>query len=226
LVATTVNPSLKALVTLAEFQQYLNQTDSALGDDRNDWLLTAINVASMYLETECRVPLIKASVTEYYDGSDEKPQSAIILRGAPVDTTATFTVIEDGITLTACADGSSYTSAGASPDFYLDPDTGIIYRSGTWASGRRIVKVTYTAGRGWQYKSGTTKRTLTSEALSSTDIPDDLRQAALMTAKAFTDMGPTNWGTQVLPDGQVLRPVVIPLAGRLILDQYRMPRGV
>lgn len=219
---TTVNPSLKALVTLAELQAYLNQTSAALGDDRNDWLLTAINVASMYLETECHVPLIKASVTEYYDGGNQR----IILKGAPVDTAATLTVIEDGTTLTVCADGSSLTSAGASPDYWLDPDSGMIERNGIWASGRRIVKVAYTAGRGWQYKTGTTKRTLTSETLSSTDIPDDLRQAALMTAKAFTDMGPTNWGTQVLPDGQVLRPVVIPLAGRLILDRYRMPRGV
>jgi hypothetical protein len=220
--ATTVNPSLKALVTLAELQNYLNQTSAALGDDRNDWLLTAINVASAYLEKECLVPLIKASVTEYYDGGYSK----IILKGAPVDTAETFTVIEDGTTLTACADGSLYTAAGATPGFYLDPDTGIIERNGAWTSGRRIVKVTYTAGRGWQYKSGTTKRTAVTDALSSTDIPDDLRQAALMTAKAYTDMGPTNWGTQVLPDGQVLRPVVIPLAGRLILDHYRMPRGV
>lgn len=219
--STSVLPSLKALVTLTELQAYLNQTNSALGDDRNDSLLTAINVASMYLETECHVPLIKASVTEYYDGGYSK----IVLKGAPVDTSATLTVIEDGTTLTVCADGSSLTAAGASPDFYLDPDCGMIERNGAWTSGPRIIKVTYTAGRGWQYKTGSTKRTLTSDALSSTDIPDDLRQAALMTAKAFTDMGPTNWGTQVLPDGQVLRPVVIPLAGRLILDRYRMPRG-
>lgn len=219
--ATTVNPSLKALITLKELQDYLNQTSSALGDDRNDSLLTAINVASMYLETECRVPLIKASVTEYYDGGVSK----IILKGAPVDTAETLTVIEDGTTLTVCADGSSLTSAGATPDFYLDPDCGIIERNGTWDSGNRIVKVTYTAGRGWQYKAAATKRTAVTDALYSTDIPDDLREAALMTAKAFTDMGPTNWGTQVLPDGQVLRPVVIPLAGRLILDRYRMPRG-
>lgn len=222
---TTVNPSLKALVTLAELQAYLNQTSAALGDDRNDWLLTAINVASMYLETECHVPLIKASVTEYYDGGNE----TIILRGAPVDIAATLTVVENGTTLTACADGTTLTSAGASPDYWLDPDAGIIYRSGAWYSGRRIVKVTYTAGRGWQYtldEEKTEKRISTDETLVSTDIPDDLRQAALMAAKAVTDMGPTNWGTQVLPDGQVLRPVVIPLLGRLILDGYRMPRGV
>lgn len=223
---TTINPSLKALATLAELTGYMNHDVTTYSDTQKDALQRLINGVSEAIANECKVPLIKSARIEYYDGGHE----SIVLKAAPVDTAETFEVKEDGEELEPCVDGTDETAAGDEPDYYLDPEAGIITRGGTdgtWAEGKRIVKVTYTAGLGWQYTTVDeveTKRTTTSQTLTRVDIPDALREAALIILKAHTDLGPTNWGTQVLPQGGVLRPSAWPLAARLILSDYSMPR--
>ena len=221
LVPTTVNPSLKALVTLTEAQNYMNYQNASLTDAQNDALLRLINGVSEAIANDCRVPLIKAAATEYYTGGARK----IILERAPVDRAEAVTVVEAGTTLYPPVRGTLYTSTGASPGYYLHADEGMIERaSGYWDDGFEVIAVTYTAGRGWQYKAAGEKRMAVTEALSSTDIPDDLREAALIILKAHSDLGPTSWGAQVLPGGEYMRPSAWPLAARLMLNAYRMPR--
>lgn len=218
---TTVNPSLKALVTLTEAQNYMNYLNASLTDAQNDALLRLINGVSEAMANHCQVPLIKAQATEYYTGGKRK----IILKRSPIDRAETFTVIEDGIERYPPVQGTKYTSTGATPDYYLNVDTGIIERAASdWDDDYEIVAVTYTAGRGWQYKAAGQKRTAVTDAFTSTDIPDDLREAALIILKAHTDLGPTSWGAQILPEGGVMRPSAWPLAARLMLAQYSMPR--
>ncbi len=226
-VAIAVNPSLDALVTLDELQAYLNQSSAALGDTRNEALQRVINAVSEAIKRHCSTRLIKRALVEHYDGSPvarvglaEDRRVRIVLNAAPVDTAETFSVVENGVALEMCADGSDKTEGGDAPGYWLDPAAGVLYRNGFWARGKRIVRVSYTAGWGWQYKDAVARRVQVSEAFDHTDIPDDLREAALIVCKAHTDLGPTNWGVQVLPDGGVLRPPAWPLAARLMLDSY------
>ena len=218
--AVTVNPTLTALVTLTEVLNHLSFTNSELQDESKDALLRLINGVSAAVEGHCHVPLVKGAATEYYDGG----RSRIILRRKPVDQAEPFTVLEDGVALTPAADGSSKTETGGTPDFWLDPGAGIIERDGRWATGRRIVTVTYTAGRGWQYQTGGARRATEAQGLASVDIPSDLREAVLIICKAHSDLGPSNFGTQILADGQVLRPKAWPVLALKLLDQFVFPR--
>lgn len=215
----TVEASLKALVTVSELVAYVNWAQGNLSADQQDALQRLVNGVSTAVEGYCRVPLIKAAATEYYNGGRER----IVLRRAPVDTGESFTVLEDGTALTRAADGSSKTAGGVDPDFWLEPETGALTRNGTWADGIRIVTITYTAGLGWQYTTGDVKRTATAQALVTVDIPDDLREAVLIICKAHTDLGMTNWGGQVVGE-TVMRPAAWPKPARDFLDRgYAMP---
>lgn len=211
----TVNASLKALVTVDELVAYVNQETGNLDASQSDALQRLVNAVSEAMEGHCHTSLVKAAGTEYYDGGRER----IILRRGPVDTGAEFAVSEDGTQLTPAADGSTRTSDGGTPDFWLDPEAGIIERNGTWLTGRRLIAVTYTAGVAVQKTEGGAVRTATPQALVAVDGPDDLREACLIICKAHTDLGPTNWGTQVVGD-LAIRPQAWPLAARLILNRY------
>lgn len=214
-----VAASLKALVTLQEVANYLNKTLASLKQGHKDDLQRLINAVSEAVEGHCG-PLMKTEVTEYHDGGRQR----IFLRRLPVDSSATLTVLEDGETLTPAADGSSETAAGSTPDFWLDPDTGVLERNGTtWASGRRIVKVTYTGGRCVQKTTDDAVRTDTSQPLESVEGPDDLREAVLILVKTHTDLGPTAFATQFLEGGHVLRPTAWPAIVLRRLSRYRDP---
>ena len=220
---TTVNPSLKALVTLTEAQNYMNYQNASLTDAQNDALLRLINGVSEAIANDCRVPLIKAAATEYYTGGARK----IILERAPVDRAEAVTVVEAGTTLYPPVRGTLYTSTGASPGYYLHADEGMIERaSGYWDDGFEVIAVTYTAGRGWQYKAAGVKRTLISEALSSTDVPEGLKTLCHIAIKTVSQVGPLRQAAQVIMEG--ISPRAMASYPYMVLDgihrAYAMPR--
>lgn len=215
-----VQASLEALVTLNEAAAYLNVLAANLSLEQQDSLQDRINAISEAIKNHCRTPLVKQAATEYYDGGSCRIQ----LRRWPMDTSATFTVKENGVVLTPAKDGSNQTAAGGSPDFWYLPDENVIERNGTWLTGRRIVTVTYTAGRCVQMTTGNAVRTAEGQPLVGVDGPKDLREACMIIVKAHQDFGPTSWGPQMVGD-QAVRPAAWPLAARLILDRQYVYMG-
>lgn len=219
--ALTINASLKALVTMTELLRNLGITE-ALSDEKTDAYQQAINTVGEDFEALCHVPLIKKSDTEYYTGGSK----TIILDRAPVDRNETFTVVEDGTTLYPPVRGTTYTSTGDTPDYYLYAEQGKIVRNGQdWDDEFEVVAVTYTAGRGWQYKAEGVKRTLTSETLHSTDVPDHLKTLCYIAVKSVLQAGPLGQSAQAIAEG--ISPRAIASYPYIVIDglkHYAMPR--
>lgn len=223
--AVSVNPSLHALMLDTELATALNLTYTSLSDAQRDHLRNVINGVSAAVRNYLRTNVIRRSVTEYHDGGGR----SIFVDNAPIYTADSanypITVLENGDTLTPAADGSDKTAGGATPDFYLIPELGQFERNGTWLSGRRIVKITYAAGRAWQYKTGTTVRTLVTEALSSISYDsgaEAIWEAARILCKWAMDVGNQQFGSQFTETGVFIRTTSAwPKAALDILDYYR-----
>jgi hypothetical protein len=128
------------------------------------------------------------------------------------------------IAATRCRSGSSITTprsttaTGGTPDYWLDPEQGTIDRNGTWATGRRIVKVTYTAGLGDQVLDNAAEP----ENVTST-VPEDLRLAAMIWVAATYSAGDSSWSTHI-GDNMVIRPVAMPPQVRALVAPWARMR--
>lgn len=119
---------MTAPVTLAEAKTHLNITASTYDVE----LQAFVDRATAAAETHLGHPIVVATVTESHDGGSE----AVRLRRVPEypGVVAVTGVTEDGAAVSA----SGYT---------VNTAAGLLYRvTGTWASGRQNVAVTYTSG--------------------------------------------------------------------------------
>lgn len=215
----TVAPSDKAFIGLTETKEFLdpNTSGGSLADgSQDDRLQRLINGVCQALEGSEAVnsPILNTEAVEYYSGGEEK----ILLRRGPVASDPAPVVVENGTTLTPAADGSTATAGGGTPDYWLDPAVGVLERNGTWVKGRRVVKVTYTAGRGTRTYDQAHPEQLTS------NIPDDLRLAAMMWVAASYAAGGLSYSTQITSDNTVVRPSAMPIQVRALVGQYRWVR--
>lgn len=209
----------------------LGHTYANLSDDQKDHLRNIINGVSAAIRNHLDTCVIRQSFTEYHDGN----VGSIFVKNIPIYTADTvnypITVVEDGTTLTAAADGTLETAAGGTPDYYLIPEWGQFERNGRfWKAGRRVNKFTYTAGRAWQYSSGSTVRTAANQALSSIAYDtgaEDIWEAARILCKWAADMGSQNFGTQFTEAGTFVRNTARwPGAALDILANYRRGMGM
>lgn len=222
----TVNPSLHALLLDTELATALNLTYANLSNDQADHLRRVINGVSAGIRNYLNTNVIRQQVTEYHDGDGR----SIFVGNTPIylgdEVNYPFTVHEDGTALARAADGSDEKAGGGTPDCFLIPEIGQLERHGRyWKSGRRIIKVIYTAGRAWQYVSGSTVRTSADQALGSISYDagtEDIWQAAIILCKWAADIGSQTFGTQFTEAGTFIRNTAAwPRAALDYLEPYR-----
>lgn len=101
---------------------------SGIGTYTDDQITIAINSATDAIKHYCNRDLISTTYTnEYYDGNG---RDVLYLRNYPITAIASLTV--DDIAITSAE--------------YLIEDQGLFRIGGWWSSGRRNIKITYTAG--------------------------------------------------------------------------------
>lgn len=114
------------IVTVEEVKKQLNipESDTSQDAELGDFIASITDVIEDVVG-----PVVPREVTEDHDGGAE----VVILRRPPV--LSITAVTEDGTEVLA----SGYTAS---------LEAGVLYRTaGTWAGGRRLVSVTYQAGR-------------------------------------------------------------------------------
>lgn len=165
------------------------------GAEHDSLLNSLIPAVSEAIENYCRRRFAQESLVEYYDGGS----FSIIL--------ARFPVLSIDSVYT---DPSGQLNPGtliSSDSYVLYPDPGLlILHSGKFPSGKRAVKVSYTAG----YAT----------------IPDDLKQSATMLVSAWfirARQGADGISSESIADYSVsFGPKRLPPAVRSVLDFYRL----
>lgn len=200
-----VAAAANALVTLEEWQRFLQPAATPAGatDPSADYQQELINAHSAEAEKFVGGPLRvdSADRTEYFTGGGEW------LFDLQLPIFSVTSVKEDGTALTPAADGSTKTAGGDSPDYWIEPEIGLL-RNGKWHSGRRAIEVKYKAGR-WSAVS---------------DVPYNVKMAILAWMKATHEAGAAAFGPRFLEGGQVIEPVAMPKFTHNILRKYKIDR--
>jgi hypothetical protein len=191
---TTVTLNSNALITTTEAENFVWDTPGNRTDTEKDILYAMINAISQAIEDWLNRKIINAEVTEYYDGGGR----LIFLKNFPI--VSIDSVYEDGDLLTV---ETNHGEDDEDYDYY--EDEGIVYSSsGTFESGRQIIKVTYTAGLG----------------ADNTEIPENIKLAAKIWIKQIMEADIENFGT-IITEGSTVRPSNMPAVTRLLLLPYQ-----
>lgn len=138
--------------------------------------------------------IIQTGLTHYDDGGHDE----IYLPYYPV--TEVTEVLENG-------------SALASSQYHLYSDIGMVARdSGMFYAGRRAVKITYSSGYGTQTVED-------GEVTAISDVPEDIRLAALIWISIIWDAGPATYSPRI-EDGVIVYPKKIPYQVAQLLEPY------
>ena len=134
--SATIPLSDRALCSLEDVALHRDITVGAANENKDQILTQIINTVSAEIERQCDRRFKRGVHTEYFNGT--RWRTSVPLRAIPV---VSITNIWDDLNL-------DYNTAVNSENYTFNPDNGMIYLlGGSFSSGYRNIKVTYTGGQ-------------------------------------------------------------------------------